>query len=328
MKISSITDIVEGELLNTPSISFVYHIKTNPRRVNEGDLFIAKNSKDLQLAIDNGAFGVVYDFETSISDKEIAWIKVDSYSNALVRLFRFHLSHFDLNVFYCDDVTFELLQIYKSLNKNLKFLTSNLEDSVKILENIEANDILVSTNKEVLDKIYPNNVNFKEDDHRIENLTSHSLFETSFSYDGAYFFKVKTSELYLQQFLDVYNFYNQELDFSKIKNFSCFKPVFVDRFINVIDFGKSDKFLIPQKNKSLVDDEIAYIKKRYKYARTIFITTEYIDSLGKDQYIVSSLKNLKEVLKAQKFNCAYIVGFDFTKVESALVKSMHEMTLL
>ena len=42
MQISSIIDIVDGRLLNHPSISFIYSIKTNPRKVREGDLFIVK----------------------------------------------------------------------------------------------------------------------------------------------------------------------------------------------------------------------------------------------------------------------------------------------
>ena len=38
MQISSILDIVDGELLNSPSISFIYSIKTNAKKIKEGDL--------------------------------------------------------------------------------------------------------------------------------------------------------------------------------------------------------------------------------------------------------------------------------------------------
>ena len=65
MKISSLIDIIEGELINSPSISFIYNIKTNAKKVNEGDLYIAKNPNDLALAIKNGAFAIIYDFYTN-----------------------------------------------------------------------------------------------------------------------------------------------------------------------------------------------------------------------------------------------------------------------
>jgi len=59
VKISSILDIVDGKLLNSPSISFIYSIKTNPKKVKECDLFIAKDGLSLQEAINNGAFAII-----------------------------------------------------------------------------------------------------------------------------------------------------------------------------------------------------------------------------------------------------------------------------
>lgn len=328
MQISSITDIVEGELLNSPSISFVYHLKTNPKRVNEGDLFIAKNQKELESAIEKGAFGVVYDFDTDIIDTEIAWIKVDSYEKALIRLFRFKLSHLDLSAFYCDSITYELLYIYKAINKNIRFLNTQLDTSIKVLETIRSNDILISTNQELLDKIYPNNSPLINQNSEVKNLIPHSLFETSFSYSGHYFFKLKIPSLYVNQLLTVYEFFNKEIDFSKLKKFNYFKPIFIDRFINIIDFGKSDKFLIAQRNLSLVQEEIKYIKSHYKYATTVFISSEYIESLGKNQVVIDSLKELRVVLKNKKFNCAYIAGFDLAKIRKTLIKPEEIPTLL
>ena len=54
MQISSILDIVDGSLLNSPSISFIYSIKTNVSKVKEGDLFLARNLDEIQQAIKNG----------------------------------------------------------------------------------------------------------------------------------------------------------------------------------------------------------------------------------------------------------------------------------
>ena len=76
MQISSILDIVDGSLLNSPSISFIYSIKTNVLKVKEGDLFIAKDLTEIELAIKNGAFAILIENNAPIIDNEIAWIKV------------------------------------------------------------------------------------------------------------------------------------------------------------------------------------------------------------------------------------------------------------
>lgn len=328
MQISSITDIVGGELLNTPSISFVYNIKTNPKRVNEGDLFIAKNEKDLQLAIDKGAFGVILDFYSPISDLEIAWIRVDSYDNALTRLFRYKLSSLELTVYHCDAIAYEFLNIYKNNNRNLKFISDNLESSIKVLESMENNDIVFCPSKEVLDQIYPKNQPFLIENVQVQNLIEHSLFEISFSYNNVYFPKLKLCAMYLNQFLAVHDFLDEELDLTKLKKFDNFKPLFIDRFVNTIEFGRSDKFILTQKSHDLAYKEINYILIRYKYAKTIFITAEYLNDFPYEQVVISNLKKLKSVLKDKKFNCAYMIGFDFTKVEKTLVKANDNFTLL
>jgi ferrochelatase len=328
MQISSIVDIVGGELLNTPSIAFVYNIKTNPKRINEGDLFIAKNDKDLQLAVDNGAFGIILDFHSVIIDNEIAWIRVDSYENALVRIFRYKLSNLELNVYHCNAIVFEFLNIYKNTNKTIKFISNNLENSINVLENINNNDVIFCVSKVLLDKIYPNNKTFVIETSNVQNLVEHSLFETSFSYKGVYFAKVKLCALYLNAFLSVYDFLNIPLDLTKLKRFDGFKPLFIDRFINTLEFGRSDKFILTQKSQELARIEIDYILNHYKYAKTIFITKEYLVDFAYEQIVISSIKKLKATLKNQKFNCAYIIGYDFAKVEKTLINSNDNFTLL
>ena len=327
MKISSIIDIVDGSLTNRPSISFVYNIKTNAKRVIEGDLFIAKSQKDLELAVSKGAFAIIYDFDTEILDDEIAWIKVDSTHTALIKLFRFKLSSLDIKAYYCDMFTYEVLSIYKSSNKNLKFISNNLENSVKAIETINEESIIVCSNKELLNKIYPNSLNFSHGQYPVTNLISHSLFETSFSYRDHYFSRLKIPSLYIHQFLDICEFLNHNIEPSKLRKLSFFKPIFLDKFINIIEYGKSDKFIIAQKNLSLVKDEILHLQSKYKYAKTLIVTPQIIEGIDDKQYVLTSLKKLKSFLKEHQFNCLYLVGYDIAKVEKALNRSNHLQTL-
>ena len=330
MQITSITDIVGGELQNSPSISFIYNIKTNANRVIEGDLFLANNEQNLQIAINNGAFGIIYDFETTIFDKEIAWIKVDSTKSALEKLFRFKLASLDLKVFYCDNITYNMLELFKNSNKNIKLISSVLDDSTKIIENVSVEEILFCSNAELLNRIYPNYCNFGEEDdgYELKNLIEHSLFETSFSYKDNYFSRLKISSLYIKNFLDVYNFFDQDIDLARLKKIDNFKPIFVDKFLNIIEFGRSDKFILTQKEIKIANCEIDYINKRYKYAKTLYLTKKYIKDLNEEQHLLEDVENLKEFLKTKKFNCVYIIGYDFNEVEQTLSKSNHKLSLL
>jgi hypothetical protein len=331
VQISSILDIIDGSLLNSPSISFIYSIKTNVSKVKEGDLFIAKDLSEIELAIKNGAFAILIEINVPIIDNEIAWIKVKNISLSIIKLIRFKLAVKNLEAFHCDKITYDLLKIYSTnFTRNIRLIPSKLENVFKYIDEIDDNDILISSDKDSLDKIYPNNKNFNYINKlsNIENLIEHSLFETSFSYENIFFSKIKLSSLYISNFLAVYSFLNQNIDFSKLKFFYNFKPLFIDRNLDLVEFGKSDKFIICQNNKDLFENEILYIKKKYKYAKTIFISTYHIEYLSEhEMIIIHDLEELKPILRKLKFNGVYIIGFNYKEIYEYLIKSEKISTL-
>jgi ferrochelatase len=200
VQISSILDIVDGKLLNSPSISFIYSIKTNAKKVKEGDLFIAKDSNNIELAIKNGAFAIVIEENFPIIDNEIAWIKVENIENIIIKLIRYKLSIVNLKAYFCDKPTYQLLKIYSNyFSKDIKLIPNKLENLFKNIDEIENENTIICSNSEILNKIYPQNKNFNELTTKLEiqNLIEHSLFETSFSYNDVYFSKLKISSLYL-----------------------------------------------------------------------------------------------------------------------------------
>ena len=331
MQISSILDIVDGKLLNSPSISFIYSIKTNAKKVKEGDLFIAKDSSNIELAIKNGAFAIVIEENFPIIDNEIAWIKVENIENIIIKLIRYKLSIVNLKAYFCDKPTYQLLKIYSNyFSKDIKLIPNKLENLFKNIDEIENENTIICSNSEILNKIYPQNKNFNELTTKLEiqNLIEHSLFETSFSYNDVYFSKLKISSLYLAQFLRIYNFLNTAIDLGKIKQFNNLKPIFIDKNLNLIEFGKSDKFIICQDIKDLYEYEILYLKIKYKYAKTIFLTSKYCEYLKEDeQIILTNLDELKPILRKLKFNAVYLIGFNYNQVQEHLLKSETLLTL-
>ncbi len=331
MQISSILDIVDGELLNSPSISFIYSIKTNAKKVKEGDLFISKDINDIQLAIQNGAFAILVEENYPIIDNEIAWIKVKNLEISVIKLIRFKLAIKNLKAYYCDKITYDLLKIYlNNFERNIKLIPNKLENVFKFVDDIQDEMVIISSNKEILEKIYPNIQDFDKNFNEvyIQNLIEHSLFETSFSYKEIYFSRLKISSLYISNFIKISNFINQNLDLNKLKYFYNLKPLFLDKNLNLIEFGKSDKFIICQNSEDLYKNEINYIKEKYKYAKTIFISPFHLEFLQKDEYFtIDNLEELKPILRKIKFNGVYIIGFSYKEVYEHLIKSENLLTL-
>lgn len=313
MKISSIVDIVDGELLNSPSISFINNISSDANKVKTSDMFIAKNIEDLKIALQNGAYAVIFEKDFEVIDNEIAFIKVKNLELALLKIVRYKLSTLKIKSYFCTDETFDMLKLYQNNHTKPIFLISkNIEKAFKFIDDIKDGDILISKNKKLLESIYPDSKEFEKklDENNIKNLIKHSLFELSFSYKDIYFSKLRLSKIYLNSFLNIYDFFKGNIDISKLKLYSNFKAIFIDKDFQPIESGKSDSFIICQTNKNLIPIEIAYLKNEFRYAKTIFVSKYKISFLDeKEQIIINNIEDLKNILKNLKFNCVYLIGF-------------------
>lgn len=313
MKISSIVDIVDGELLNSPSISFINNISSDANKVKTSDMFIAKNIEDLKIALQNGAYAVIFEKDFEVIDNEIAFIKVKNLELALLKIVRYKLSTLKIKSYFCTDETFDMLKLYQNNHTKPIFLISkNIEKAFKFIDDIKDGDILISKNKKLLESIYPDIKEFEKkiDENSIKNLIKHSLFELSFSYKDIYFSKLRLSKIYLNSFLNIYDFFKGNIDISKLKLYSNFKAIFIDKDFQPIESGKSDSFIICQTNKNLIPIEIAYLKNEFRYAKTIFVSKYKISFLDeKEQIIINNIEDLKNILKNLKFNCVYLIGF-------------------
>lgn len=313
MKISSIVDIVDGELLNSPSISFINNISSDANKVKISDMFIAKNIEDLKIAITNGAYAVIFEKDFEVIDNEIAFIKVKNLELALLKIVRYKLSTLKIKSYFCTDETFDMLKLYQNNHTKPIFLISkNIEKAFKFIDDIKDGDILISKNKKLLESIYPDSKEFEKklDENSIKNLIKHSLFELSFSYKDIYFSKLRLSKIYLNSFLNIYDFFKGNIDISKLKLYSNFKAIFIDKDFQPIESGKSDSFIICQTNKNLIPIEITYLKNEFRYAKTIFVSKYKISFLDeKEQIIINNIEDLKNILKNLKFNCVYLIGF-------------------
>ncbi|MCK5293400.1 MAG: peptidoglycan synthetase [Arcobacteraceae bacterium] len=288
MKISSIVDITDGKLQNNPAISFITQSHTNISKVNDGDLFISSSLKQIKQALEQGAFAIIYDFEIDYKslDNEIAWIKVKNIENSLTKLLRYNLSNKKLDCYSLDLVSYEILFSLQSTKKDIIFLTSDNFKNFELLKDLKEIDTIVSTDKVFIKKIYPLSKELNIEKYSIKNLIIHSLFETSFSYKDKYFHKLKLPQIYINNFISIINFLNKtEYDISKLNNFKHMQPIFINKNNEIVDYGKSNRFILSNTNNILIKQELEFISNHYKYGKI-----KVIEGLCFDEILLDDIK--------------------------------------
>lgn len=324
MQISSLAQIIDANIQGEPSISFVYDIKTKSSLVKEGDAFVSNNFQEIQKAITKGAFCIIYSNKNiELYDQEIAWLLVEDLQTALIKIVRFLFANLKLKAFFCEKLTFEMLKIFKKKDKKIFFLDDNIVKNFEQIKSIENQSFLVCSHEEYLYKIYPTAKKFKSTHYRLKNVTEHSLFEVSFTYKDFYFNRLKLPIIYVRNFIDALNFYGFEmLDLGRLKKFKHLNPHFINKNFEIVEFGKSDKFIISQNDKSSMIIEINFLSSRFTYGKKIFLlpkTFNYIES--EDIVFYSSKEEIQDVINKKHYNCLYIFGIGEEKIENLLVQN-------
>ncbi len=311
MQITALTDIVQGELINSPSISFITQIHTNISKINEGDAFFATNKQAIEYAIKKGVFAIIYDFETIISDNEIAWIKVDNFQKAITNILRYKLIESKTEFIKTNKIFFHLLTIFKSKEfSDTILLKENLSDNFELLNSIDCKKIIFGTDLKFLNAI-SGKVSILEHNHYdIKNLITHSLFETSFSYKDKFFDKLKLPTVYIDDLVQQLELFEYKLDLKKLNNFDLFKPIFINKNNEIVNFGQTNKFILANKDIEIYDIEINYLQSHYSYGD---IKTLDATKLNNDE--------LFSIIKDLEFNALYCKNISIKQISSILEKN-------
>ena len=131
MRLENLLALTGATLANEPCVNNFENIVFDASRLKRGDLYIAFDTHDIELAVANGAYGIIYDKKTPLIDEEIAWIEVDSVSEALDKLLRFRLIESDIVAYECDEI---VLKIAGQISTDSNFLVLST-DTKKYLNN-------------------------------------------------------------------------------------------------------------------------------------------------------------------------------------------------
>ncbi|EDM23061.1 hypothetical protein FE773_05120 [Caminibacter mediatlanticus TB-2] len=278
MKIETLVNLIDGELLNRPFISEVVNFTKDIDKVSRGSCFFAEDESLIPFAIKNGAYAIIVSKDTKILDKEIAWIKVDDFKKAIFKIFKYeNLKH---KIYLADKITLKLI---KAMNLDKKVvILENEEDFLKAIN--LTNKFLLMDNKKK--NIFPNKEELKSISIELEMI---NLFKSRYKKE-----EINLPFVYKNSFSKAINFFeSNNLKYTLEFEIDRFKPVFVDSFLREVEYGSSDRVLITGiQNDEIFFDELNYLIENTKHAKTIVVD-----------------KNREELL-THRFNFAMIVGFD------------------
>lgn len=313
MRLENFLALTRAKLYNEPCVSNFENIVFDANKVKRGDLFFSFEAEDVDIAVQNGAYGIVFDKPTQITDNEIAWINVDSIDDAIKRLLRFRLIEKEVVAYECNEIILKLaLQVitqtsFLVVRGDMKTIFKSLwdiEDRATVLFCPTLNDKDMFSNVKALPKIAIQPIEIMEQ----------TLFETSFIYDNIFYERQLISPFfmpYLEELLHLLKNLKINFRLRKFTPIEHFEAVFTNKNFEIKNFGTSDKVLIFEPNATLVDSEIIFLQKRAAWANIIFIVPSSVDQIeNKNVYIYENEDEILTILKSKGFNFALVVGVD------------------
>ena len=284
MKIETLVNLTGGELINRPFISEVVFFTDNSKEVVRGSCFFATDTYAINEAVKNGAYAIITDKEFPVLDKEIAWIKVDSFKRAVFNIFKYE--NLKSKIYLTDKITSSIIKAMSN-EKNVVVIKDEFRDLLKVL-NLK-NKFIVTSKIEFKEFF----ANIEEIENKDFMLKMKTLFKSEFN--GV---ELNLPFVYKENFAKALNFFETNaLKYSLEFEIERFRPVFIDSNFREVEYGKSEKVLITNlKNDEFLIDEINYIIKYTKHANTVIVDKNHQKYL-KEKFNFAALVDLEVELK-------------------------------
>jgi ferrochelatase len=315
MRLENVLALTHAKLINKPFVNNFENIVFEAKAVKRGDLFLAFNEDEIESAIFNGAYGIIFDKPLQMSDSEIAWIQVKSLDDALKRLLRFRLIEKEVTTYECNEVILKLaLQVITE--PNFIVVHSDIRLISKMLWNIEQKSTLLFCSafctRDIFTDIKTLSCAPMESIHIVEQ----TLFETSFICDNIFYERQLLSPFFipdLEKLLYLFKALKVNYRLKKFTQIDNFQAVFVNKNFEPKEFGASDKVLIFEQNRELITSEINFLQKNANWADIVYIFPQTLFeefSTCNNVYVYKKTQDIFDILKTHKFHFALIAGAD------------------
>lgn len=338
-KVQEITEIINGTLINSPAIGGFSGYCTTLENIKRGSLFFALEASDIEIALQKGAFGIVFDkfLQTRLNDEEIAWIKVESIHDAIIRLVRFELLAKAIRVVAANPTQY---LVAKSLihSKSVLFFDDNPIDLLDELEELSPT-IIIAKSRQVLDLALEPIACDTPVELPFELITPMSMFEIKFYYK-LYSYRVALPCVFVPELAAVVSLCIREkieLDFVHFDPMPELLPISLTNDAKILSFGASSRVIIPTNDQDIFTRYGEFLSQEAKWARVVvFAPTilEYERELEelcdkyKSLFVVryDSSNDLPMLLKTTEYNFGLIFGISTQGLVFVLSQTPQEST--
>jgi len=314
MKIEDILNLTEGVLTNTPQIQAIESATVFQSKVEHGDLFFSSNQEEIDQALLNGAYAIIYDNDAIVkNDDEIAWIKVSDIQLAAYKLIRYVTIKKEAQFFLVSEHELTFLKMILTHKTNIDFILNDWRKGFEQILNT-AGTLYVGTDKELMKLIKPDIKKLKRD---VEGyVVFDTLFKTTFKVGGYVYQEKDLIPFHLEHLLRVIHFCNENnlaYDIERLKYTKHFTPVFIDGQLNTTRSNQSDKVAIFTDNIADIVEAREYIKRSNNWVKGIVLTPPKTKIPGIDRpHWFKSEDEIRAILKNTLFNYAFILNTDKT----------------
>lgn len=304
--------LTEGVLQSTPTIHSIESATVYYSKVEHGDLFISSNQQEINQAIKNGAYAIVYDNDSIVKmDEEIAWIKVSDIQLAAFKLIRYVVLKKESTFHLLSPHEMSFLKMILTHRGNLSFIANDWRKAFEQILNSD-HKLFVGDNKALMELIHPGIQGLKK---RVDGyIVFDTLFRTTFKVDGFVYQEKELIPFHLEHLLKVISFcHNQELPFSleRLKYTKHFTPIFIDKALYTTQASKSDKVTIFTDNIEDIIEAREYIRRSNTWVKGIVLTPPKTKVPGIDRpHWFETKDEVREILKNTLFNYAFIYNAD------------------
>ena len=312
MKIEDILNLTEGILTNTPKIQAIEAATVYYSKVEHGDLFFSSNQEEIDQAIANGAYAIVYDDDSIIrKDEEIAWIKVSDIQLAAFKLIRYVIIKKEAKFYLLLEHELTFLKMIIKHKGTISFIPNDWRKAFEQILNSDGT-LFVGTDKELMQLIQPEieKINREVDGY----LVSDTLFKSTFKVDG---FVYQEKELipfhleYLLRAVDFCNIHDLPYTMDRIKYTKHFLPVFIDNKLRSTQASKSDQVVIFTDNLPDIAKAREYVMRSNMWVKSVVFTPPKTKVPGIDHpHWFKSEEEVRELLKTIHYNYAFIYNAD------------------
>ena len=312
MKIEDILNLTEGTLTNTPKVQAIEGASVYYSKIEHGDLFFSSNQEEIDQAIANGAYAIVYADDSIVKkDNEIAWIKVNDIQLAAFKLIRYVIIKKEAKFFFLSEHEMTFLKMILTHKGNIKYIADDWRKAFEQKLNSDSS-LFVGTDKDLLELIKPHvpKLNKEVDGYMV----SDTLFRTSFKVGGYVYLEKELIPFHTEYLLRVVDFCDaHELPYSveRLKYTKHFTPVFIDGNLKSTKSSKSDRVAIFTDNLSDITKAREYVMRSNMWVKSVVMTPPKTKVPGIDHpHWFETKEELQELLKNIHFNYAFIYNAD------------------